>query len=241
MKNFFLFVSALFLIVACYLHKSYGWLYSLEIQNILDATQLIKIEKDIQRNPRVALYVGSFDPVHAGHIEAIEATLREMNVAAVVVLANNPNKGKPQRSSLQLRIQMLKIALQTKSSILISMLTPEEATEIVKKHANIIGILDSDQLLNLLVKNKPPKQIVDQWFIVTRDADKDKIPVITQFFNKPVTFARVDSLKLQNYSSSYVRQFLSTHNDFYLGKEYNFNVLPLLPSLQEYLRYNLLY
>lgn len=60
-----------------------------------------------------ALYGGTFDPIHFGHLRPVEALAQEIGLSRVLLLPNNvpPHRPQPQASAGQ-RVDMLRLAIQ---------------------------------------------------------------------------------------------------------------------------------
>lgn len=67
-----------------------------------------------KREPAVALYGGSFDPVHRAHLDIARAVLREVAVDRVVFIpaAQSPLKASGTRADDASRLQMLRLATE---------------------------------------------------------------------------------------------------------------------------------
>jgi nicotinate-nucleotide adenylyltransferase len=81
-----------------------------------------QILSDKDKYPKkIALYGGTFDPVHNAHIEIAERALKELGLDIVFFIPNaqSPHKAKaPQANNVQ-RLKMLEIALNGKSNFII--------------------------------------------------------------------------------------------------------------------------
>ncbi|OAT24334.1 nicotinate-nucleotide adenylyltransferase [Proteus myxofaciens] len=64
-------------------------------------------------NQAIALYGGTFDPIHYGHLRPVEALSRLIGLKEVVWLPNNipPHRPQPEASSQQ-RLEMVRLAIQ---------------------------------------------------------------------------------------------------------------------------------
>lgn len=62
--------------------------------------------------PLLALFGGTFDPIHYGHLKPVEALARQINLHQVVIMPNNvpPHRPQPQASSAQ-RKAMVELAI----------------------------------------------------------------------------------------------------------------------------------
>lgn len=70
----------------------------------------------------VAIFGGSFDPVHAGHIADAKAVLEQLKLAAVLFVpcAQNPLKANPPVGSDEHRLRLLQLALEDEQNLFVS-------------------------------------------------------------------------------------------------------------------------
>lgn len=116
-------------------------------------------------NQLTALFGGTFDPIHYGHLLPAEALAKEIQISHISLLPNHipPHKPQPEASTNQ-RIQMLKLAIDDSScfSIDLSEITknqvdrPSYTIDTLKKWREIYGkerglafIIGQDSLLSL--------------------------------------------------------------------------------------------
>lgn len=60
-----------------------------------------------------AIYGGTFDPVHYGHLKPVEDLANQISLSKVIICANNdipPHRPQPEATSAQ-RVHMLKLAI----------------------------------------------------------------------------------------------------------------------------------
>jgi len=166
---------------------------------------------NIKQNQKIGLYVGSFDPFHYGHLEIIEICLQYKYVDNIFIIANNPNKNKPNRSKLINRINI--IYLMTKDSqysdhIFIPTNFVDDLITMFKDYPTI-GIMGSDQYLHLVNNNKSTKLSVNKWLIIPRDnyCINTVINSIFQILDKSL-------FKHQSYSSTMIRENIGVDNKY---------------------------
>jgi nicotinate-nucleotide adenylyltransferase len=84
---------------------------------------------------RVAIYGGSFDPIHRGHIAVAEAARNRLDIDQVLFVptAHPPHRGEPQASYGD-RIEMIRQAIEEKQGLLASRLEEPGSAE---KHYTI--------------------------------------------------------------------------------------------------------
>ena len=62
-----------------------------------------------------AIYGGTFDPVHYGHLKPVEIPANQIGLSKVIIMPNNvpPHRPQPEATSAQ-RVHMLKLAIADK-------------------------------------------------------------------------------------------------------------------------------
>lgn len=157
----------------------------------------------------VIVYVGSFDPFHLGHLEALEMT-RELHPGCpTVIVPNNPCHSKSARAGLLYRSHVLSFLfplytdLDWLQSTNISVDTRPVATVLqdLKNH-HIIGIIGSDILMRY--HDKPPKWSPTQWVIFERF---EFIPILftETFHGIPYEYISLAQTQHQHISSTLIR------------------------------------
>lgn len=171
----------------------------------------------------IVAYIGSFDPFHKGHLEAIQITLRLyhescIDIESVVILPNNPSKSKPNRSPLFYRSYLMGYLFPIyadqswitdknktpKSKIIVDTTHVDTALNKLKRsNYKIIGIIGSD----IVNSKKQPKWTPDRWIIFERAEELFEDNFLTQstFFEIPFDVVRLDKTKYQHISSTMVR------------------------------------
>lgn len=108
---------------------------------------------------KIGIYVGSFDPFHKGHLEAVNVSLKYVD--KVIIVPNNPNKTKIHRTELMHRYNMIQLSIKDDRIIL----TDEDVVTLNDRLYNnnyTVGIIGIDQC------GKQPKLKVNEWLIVPR-------------------------------------------------------------------------
>ena len=156
----------------------------------------------------IGIYVGSFDPFHKGHLEAILQSMPMVD--KIYVLPNAPRAGKPFRSNLNDRYQMVKQALDagiTDIEVRIRVTVSDMPADMViqelrdGKSQRIYGIIGSDCAL----QGEPTKMKMDQWLVIPRGGypitDADVVS-----WSVPATILPQASFSEQNSSSTQIRR-----------------------------------
>ncbi|MBG3130016.1 nicotinate-nucleotide adenylyltransferase [Proteus mirabilis] len=113
-------------------------------------------------NQAIALYGGTFDPIHYGHLRPVEALSGLIGLKEVIWLPNNipPHRPQPEASSQQ-RLEMVRLALEPYSSFKVDTRelekpTPSYSIETLRDFRQEIGdkqplafIIGQDSLLSI--------------------------------------------------------------------------------------------
>ena len=153
---------------------------------------------------RLGLFVGSFDPFHIGHFEIVDICLKNNYVDKVAILANNPNKSKPDRLDVLHRINMIKLYIgssgndnnDNNNNI---MIIDEDCNTYVNnldKGIIKIGIIGSDQCF------KKPKLNANRWIIIPRNNNILK----DLNWNEEIVYLPAKLFKNQQGSSTMIRK-----------------------------------
>ena len=102
---------------------------------------------------RAAIYTGSFDPLHYGHIEAVTESLADpsLKIETVVVIPDGkPNRFKPNRTPLEIRRAAAAKTFESNPKVVVS--NEDAAATVARLRAEnpgveIFGILGSDNVL----------------------------------------------------------------------------------------------
>ena len=131
---------------------------------------------------KTAVYIGSFDPFHNGHLEVISLALHYVN-RIIIIVSTNKNKI---QTPILIRYQMVKYLFHDSPNI--------DVTIDLEKYLlpTNIGIIGSDII-------KPPKWNPEQWIIVERP-DYPIIDLPNWITNKPIIIKQRSIL-----SSTYIR------------------------------------
>src|SRR5690625_2946091 len=71
---------------------------------------------------KIALFGGTFDPIHIGHLILIENSINQMNLDKVIVLPNStpPHKLNNKKTNSNIRLEMVKKAVKDNKKIVVS-------------------------------------------------------------------------------------------------------------------------
>lgn len=153
-------------------------------------------------NP-IIVYVGSFDPFHLGHLEALTITRELYPGCPTIILPNNPCKTKPHRRPLLYRAHALSFMFPLftdftwLNSAEISVDTRPADTVLSKLCGNIIGIIGSD----ILVRH--PKWLPNRWIIFERNGYPVNLPLT--FYGVQYTIVPLAHTRYQYISSTAIR------------------------------------
>jgi cytidyltransferase-like protein len=201
---------------------------------------------------RVAFYVGTFDPIHKGHIAAMQHLLDIGEVDYVVALPNNAAYHKPNRTNFSQRLESMQLALGDSPRILIPKSASTSKMPIalttlkqLKKSCpscNFYGVKGSD------VSFKRFSNLIDEialsdlkgWYLYARS--KADLPKLNKMFPSEKYKKLVSDFP--ELSSSKIKTILAENPDFYDLKNLD-GVTPVddfLPKpVQKYISENNLY
>ena len=155
----------------------------------------------------IIIYIGSFDPFHNGHKEAIEKVQEKTN-GRIIIMPNNPRRNKPDRTPLMVRAftlsKLYPIFLgypqwkDKKVNILVDNLPVNDALEkISEPYSAIIG---SD----IIALNKKPKYQPKKWYVLERKNHPVELEK-NEFYGIPIEIIPLDETKHQSLSSTMIR------------------------------------
>lgn len=167
-----------------------------------------------------AIYIGSFDPPHLGHYHVVNESINKIkeiksnhNNIIVHIIPNNPRPGKPNRSQLTHRINMLNIIFKDlilKGEVIIE---PDDVNLLLKelsfKYHHLIGIMGSDSYLQCLEKRKCKTTHISEWIIIKRLDEltsRSNIEYHDNLLGTPI-ICYLD-VAFQDQSSSYIKEKL---------------------------------
>ena len=123
----------------------------------------------------VALFGGSFNPPHVGHVAAVKGLFQNPKVGRLVVLPSHSPKLKSTELPFEHRFQMAKLALENTAEI--SRFEEEEKTEFTwqvleklsQKHPKLVFVIGTDQLEQLDRWGRFPEVLsLCDWIVLLR-------------------------------------------------------------------------
>ena len=147
---------------------------------------------------KIALFGGSFDPPHSGHIAIIEAALQQLDIESVVVVPTYVNPFKSgSHAPAALRLSWLKQIFERRSDVVISdyEVTKERPVRSIEtvKHFNdeadqIYFIIGADNLASLKQWHRYDElNTLVTWVVATREGITVPESFITLDIAKPVS------------------------------------------------------
>jgi pantetheine-phosphate adenylyltransferase len=138
---------------------------------------------EVNREPSLAIYPGTFDPITMGHVDIID---RALNLFDEVIVAVAVNSAKDPVFSLKERIQMIedsfkgrkRIRVQSVSGLLVDYAYKQNAKAIVR---GIRAVSDFDYEFQLALMNRKLQREVEsvflmpgfRWFFISSSIIKD--------------------------------------------------------------------
>ena len=178
---------------------------------------------------RIGVYVGSFDPVHKGHIKMIKQLLNRRMITKVVLVATGSYWHKSLNASINDRIKMLK-TYQSKRIIIDDKNNNLPYTYMVlnalqKEYPNDqLCLIIGDDLAVDLVKWQNLDELLKFSIIVINRFDLD-ISKQLDLLPKPNNIYVIKDMQIEEISSSYVRQLIDDGKLDHLSKYLDQNII----------------
>jgi cytidyltransferase-like protein len=194
----------------------------------------------------IAIYIGSFDPFHIGHMRICEYLLQNNLVDMLYILPNTPCRSKPNRLSLEHRLNMIHLQLNSsdicrslKDQIIIREENADDVIKELKRNGRILHlVMGSDRFSQCLKKGKSPLNMkaeesetqFERYIIIQRVGDKDERIRLNKncktFFGKPFTL--LTDVPDQAVSSTIVRSgmfdFVCNQTKLYIQKNHLYEI-----------------
>ena len=147
---------------------------------------------------KIALFGGSFDPPHLGHVAIVEKALQQLDIEKVVIVPAYLNPFKSQsHASAQLRLKWLKRIFADKDNVKVSdfeitqnraVTTIETINHFSRNDQKIYLIIGADNLASLHQWHRFDElDKIITWVVATRDDIKVPSEFITLDVTKPVS------------------------------------------------------
>ena len=171
---------------------------------------------------KIAIFGGSFNPVHNEHIKVVKGAINELNLDKLIVMPTfiSPHKQNAEFISCEHRLNMLKLAFQNEKKVEISSYEVDkggvsytyQTIEHIKnlyKNAKIYFMLGSDMLENFPTWKNPERIVKNATLLLTerRNGEFDDKVLIDNIYK---TFgAKVEKLEVygENISSTKIRVY----------------------------------
>lgn len=209
--------------------------------SLRDVLDEINLNKEIptlpeDREARIIITIGSYDPPHLGHLSVVEAALKDIPADFIIVILDDvPNPNKPNRTDYNTRAEMLKVAFGDEENVYVSIHPKEEVKEKLSKVANVMFLMGTDvwsyHKYKVGKESYPPYKGL---IVCTRKGYDDQ-------FHDSIggVEVKVISASIEGLSSTKVRNYLRNHPEVYENKS---SLIPGLSSVvSEYILENRLY
>lgn len=156
----------------------------------------------------IIYYQGSFDPTHEGHLSALQTAMKVTQATfAVIVVDDEKNPYKPERSSFEVRREMALRTFGHLENVWISDKPREETKNEILKNPHVIRLIGSDVWPTFSERTKIKFQEI---CVSTRDPKEHSYP--TTLVGKKVTVITPPILEC---SSSLIKHHLKSHPELY--------------------------
>ncbi len=169
---------------------------------------------------KLGIYVGSFNPVHKGHIEVVNYLLEKKYVDKVMIIPTGNYWDKNDLIDVSHRINMLR-TYETENIIIDNKLnnfqyTYEVIDELKKHYEKIYLIIGDDNLVNLHLWKNIDKILLNKIIVMNRNGI-DLNQYINNFENKE-NFIMVRDYSPVDVSSTKIRNLITNNNTEELNK-----------------------
>lgn len=186
----------------------------------LHRANMHKFNMPAYRRPRIGVFVGSFDPIHKGHVHIMKYLLQYNLVDKIILVPTGDYWNKSPIASLDDRIQMCKL-VQNKNINVSTTLNKYEYTyqvleELEKEYPAdyLFLIMGADNIVHFDKWKNIDKLLEYNIIVVNRDGID--VTEYTEKFNKKDNFIIIDNFDYIPVSSTYIRNNIDTE----ISKEY---------------------
>ncbi len=128
-------------------------------QRLLEKQRLKKQLSGIKSKETLCYFVGSFDPIHVGHVRIVEHALAQKTCSYVFVYASGGTfKHKPNRAPQWIRNEMIRASFQEHEQVITSLLPPKDLHQMTRQYQtdslSLKGIIGED-VAKLLIHANP--------------------------------------------------------------------------------------
>ena len=171
----------------------------------------------------VAIYGGSFDPVHEGHLDTIKTALKKLNIDRLIVVPAFRNPFKTSISApVELRLAWLNKLCKAYKKVAISsfeinqnepVATIKTVEYFEKKYKKIYLIIGSDNLKNLHKWNEFTRLNSKVTFVVaTRKGYQRKHPYISLNVQKHISSSSLRALTKYKFLNKEIKNYYARKN-----------------------------
>jgi len=175
-----------------------------------------KFNMPAYKRPRVGVFVGSFDPIHKGHMHIMKYLLQYNLVDKIIVVPTCDYWSKSMEASLEDRIEMCKLVQSKKIEISITLNKYEytyqvlEALEKKNPMDYLFLIMGADNIINFDKWKNIDKLL--EYNIIVVNRDNIDINKYVEKFNKKDNFIVLDDFDFLSISSTYIRSNIDSEN-----------------------------
>lgn len=170
------------------------------------------------KDMKIALFFGSFNPVHKGHIAIMNYLLNNELVDKVLVVPTNNYWDKEISTSLENRIKMLKmyessnIIIDTKHNNYNYTCDLLDALEKENPNNNYVLVMGDDNLMQL-EKWKNYKSLINHEFAIFKRQCNNEIEIVNKCIDLGITKYNVFDLNTRSISSSLIRESIANNQN----------------------------
>lgn len=187
----------------------------------------------LAKKNEVGLYLGSFDPPHLGHLEAVTCAI-QYGMQRIFVVYKSKNRFKPFITDDHLRLEMLQMLFKGVSEVVIEQSSGKSALKNLLEDRTVTKIhsITGSDLFSTKQKKCHEDPRIDYFVIARKDAPLPN--GIREWNGYPITLYNPELLQHQHYSSTLIRARFQ-------AKTEDDSPLPLPSPIKEYIAKKKLY